>query len=142
MLAVPLPFNTLQERSGLLAFDGRTLALSCRSCPLTIFRRRYPSLDLNIGVVIGGDGVLVIDTRASHGQAEELRSEIAGLTSLPIRWVVNSHWHWDHTFGNAVFPDAALWGHRRCREFLLEHVEPEWVGHSWLTRPLRHRCLA
>ena len=37
-----------------------------------VFRRRYESLDLNIGVVIGGDGVLVIDTRASHRQAEEL----------------------------------------------------------------------
>lgn len=99
-----------------------------------VFRRRYESLDLNIGVAIGGDGVLVIDTRASHGQAEELRTEIAGLTKLPIRWVVNTHWHWDHTFGNAVFAEAALWGHRRCREYLIEHGEEakqgviEWAG--------------
>jgi glyoxylase-like metal-dependent hydrolase (beta-lactamase superfamily II) len=101
-----------------------------------VFRRRYASLDLNIGVVIGGDGVLVIDTRASHGQAEELRGEIRGLTSLPIQWVVNTHWHWDHTFGNAVFSEAALWGHRRCRDYLIEHGEEakqvamEWIGEA------------
>ena len=101
-----------------------------------VFRRRYASLNLNIGVVIGGDGVLVIDTRASHAQAEELRTEIVGLTSLPIRWVVNTHWHWDHTFGNASFPEAALWGHRRCREYLIEHGEEakedviDWVGEA------------
>jgi len=101
-----------------------------------VFRRRYASLDLNIGVVIGGDGVLVIDTRATHGQADELRSEIRGLTALPVRWVVNTHWHWDHTFGNAVFSDAALWGHRRCRDYLVEHGEEakqgaiEWAGEA------------
>jgi glyoxylase-like metal-dependent hydrolase (beta-lactamase superfamily II) len=63
-----------------------------------------------------------------------LRTEIAGLTKLPVRWVVNTHWHWDHTFGNAVFADAALWGHRRCRGYLIEHGEEakarviEWAG--------------
>ena len=99
-----------------------------------VFRRRYESFDLNVGVVIGGDGVLVIDTRASHGQARELIDELAGLTPLPVRWVINTHWHWDHTFGNAMFPDADLWGHRKCREFLREHGEAskqgalQWVG--------------
>lgn len=88
-----------------------------------VFRRRYESLDLNIGVVIGGDGVLVIDTRESHVRARDLIDELAALTSLPVRWVINTHWHWDHTFGNSMFPDAHLWGHRRCREFLLEHGE-------------------
>jgi glyoxylase-like metal-dependent hydrolase (beta-lactamase superfamily II) len=88
-----------------------------------VFRRRYASLDLNIGVVIGGDGVLVIDTRASHGQARELLDEVSRLTALPIRWVINTHWHWDHTFGNAMLSGAELWAHRRCREYLREHGE-------------------
>ena len=75
-----------------------------------VFRRRYESLDLNIGVVIGGDGVLVIDTRASHGQARQLIDELTALTPLAVRWVINTHWHWDHTFGNAMFPDARVLG--------------------------------
>jgi glyoxylase-like metal-dependent hydrolase (beta-lactamase superfamily II) len=79
-----------------------------------VFRRRFESLDLNVGVVIGDDGVLIIDTRSTHQEAEELRDELAALTSLPVRWVVNTHWHWDHSFGNAVFTGAEIWGHDLC----------------------------
>jgi len=81
-----------------------------------IFRRRYESLDLNIGVVIGDDAVLLIDSRASHRQADVLRDELHTLTCLPVGWVINTHYHWDHTWGNARFPEAALWGHEKCRE--------------------------
>ena len=85
-----------------------------------VFRRRYESLDLNIGVVISDDGVLVVDTRASHREADELRDELRMLTPLPVRWVVDTHWHWDHTFGNARFPEAEIWGHELCRRAMVE----------------------
>jgi glyoxylase-like metal-dependent hydrolase (beta-lactamase superfamily II) len=66
-------------------------------------------------VVRGADGLLVVDTRESHARARELLDEVRRLSPLPVRWVVNTHWHFDHTFGNAVLagaPDrAALWGH-------------------------------
>ena len=85
-----------------------------------VFRRQYEFLALNIGVVIGDEGVLIIDSRESHEAAHELAADIRTLTPSPVRWVVNTHWHWDHTFGNAVFPDATIWGHRGCRDRLLE----------------------
>ncbi len=88
-----------------------------------VYRRRYGFLDLNVGVVVGDDGVLVVDTRASHREANELISELRALTSLPVRWVVNTHWHWDHTFGNSRFAGAEIWGHERCRQVLLESFE-------------------
>ena len=88
-----------------------------------VFRRRYESLDLNIGVVIGAEAVLVVDSRASHRQADQLREELAILTSLPVGWVVNTHFHWDHTWGNARFPEAALWGHERCRSEMIDNGE-------------------
>lgn len=88
-----------------------------------VYRRRYESLDLNIGVIVGEDGVLVVDTRASQVQADELKAELASVTSLPVRWVVNTHYHWDHTFGNARFKAAELWGHQRCRDALLHNGE-------------------
>lgn len=105
-----------------------------------VFRRRYESLDLNIGVVIGEDGVMLVDTRASHRQAKELAEELPSITDLPVRWVVNTHWHWDHTFGNAIFREAEIWGHELCavalstrgeemkaaaKEWLPEGVHPE-----------------
>jgi len=88
-----------------------------------VYARRYKSLDLNVGVVVSGDGVLVVDTRASHVEADELRNDLRSLTPLPVRWVVDTHWHWDHTFGNARFPEAEIWGHELCRRALLERGE-------------------
>jgi glyoxylase-like metal-dependent hydrolase (beta-lactamase superfamily II) len=85
-----------------------------------VFRRRYDSLDINVGVVLAEDGVLIVDTRASHAEADELAVELRTLTRLPLRWVVDTHWHWDHTFGNARFPDAEIWGHELCRQAMLE----------------------
>jgi glyoxylase-like metal-dependent hydrolase (beta-lactamase superfamily II) len=79
-----------------------------------VFSKRYESLDLNIGAVLCGDGVLVIDTRAHHGQARDLLADLGRITPNPVRWVVNTHHHWDHTFGNAVFLPAPIWGHERC----------------------------
>lgn len=99
-----------------------------------VFRRRYESLDLNVGIVIGDDGVLVVDTRASQREAFELRDQLAQFTSLPVRWVVNTHWHWDHVFGNAVFPEAEIWGHELCQIALAERGEEmkpaalEWLS--------------
>jgi len=88
-----------------------------------VFVRRHTSLDLNVGAVICDGGVLVIDTRASHVQAAEMVESLRAITKLPVRWVINTHHHWDHTFGNQVFPDAAIWGHERCAEAMRVHGE-------------------
>ena len=88
-----------------------------------IFVRRYASLALTIGAVVGDDGVLLVDTRASHGQAQELLDDLTTLTDLPVRWVVNTHYHWDHCWGNAMFRAAQIWGHENTRLALLERGE-------------------
>jgi glyoxylase-like metal-dependent hydrolase (beta-lactamase superfamily II) len=98
-----------------------------------VFRRRYDSVDLNVGVVIGEDGVLVVDTRASHRQAGELIEELDAITSLPVRWVVNTHWHWDHVFGNSMFPDAEIWGHELCEIAMVSRGEEmKTAAKEWL----------
>lgn len=101
-----------------------------------VYRKRYESLDLNVGLVVGETGVLVFDTRASHRQAQVLIEDIRIVTAAPVRWVVNSHWHWDHTFGNHEFAGSALYGHERCRERLLadgvaaKEDALAWVGEA------------
>jgi glyoxylase-like metal-dependent hydrolase (beta-lactamase superfamily II) len=87
-----------------------------------IFRQRYESLDLNVGLILSEAAALVIDSRATHGQAEELREDIRSLTSLPVTHLVNTHHHWDHTFGNAAFA-CEIVGHERCRSTLIERGE-------------------
>ncbi len=57
----------------------------------------------NAGFVIGDDGVLVVDTFANAEAASKLLDEIQRQTKLPVRFVVNSHYHADHVAGNRVF---------------------------------------
>lgn len=88
-----------------------------------IFRRRYETLDQNIGLVVGSDEAIVIDTRSHHVHADELRRDIARLTNVPVTTVINTHMHWDHAFGNARFPGCRIVGHVRCRSRLIEGGE-------------------
>ncbi|MGC2695669.1 MAG: MBL fold metallo-hydrolase [Candidatus Angelobacter sp.] len=60
----------------------------------------------NAGFVVGSNGVLVIDTFEDVAPARDLLAEIRKITNLPIRFVVNTHYHLDHTGGNAVFAQA------------------------------------
>ncbi len=60
----------------------------------------------NAGFVVGDDGVAVIDTFEDPGAAKELLAEIRKITPLPIRFVVNTHYHLDHVNGNDVFAAA------------------------------------
>jgi glyoxylase-like metal-dependent hydrolase (beta-lactamase superfamily II) len=60
----------------------------------------------NAGFVIGDDGVLVIDSLFTPEAAQALVSEIRRLTPKPIRYVVNTHYHADHTGGDQVLRDA------------------------------------
>ncbi len=77
----------------------------------------------NGGFVIGDDGVAVIDTFASAAAAKELLAEIRHRTKLPIKFVINTHYHADHLGGNSVFADAgaSVLAHRNVRTWI--HAE-------------------
>jgi glyoxylase-like metal-dependent hydrolase (beta-lactamase superfamily II) len=60
----------------------------------------------NAGFIVGDNGVVVIDTFEDVAPARDLLAEIRKITNLPIRFVVNTHYHLDHTGGNAVFAQA------------------------------------
>ena len=83
-----------------------------------IFTKRYAFYDQQIGVILGGSDVLVIDTRLTAGQGREIIEDVRELTSDPVTLVVDTHWHTDHAFGNAVFRPATIWGHERTAEVL------------------------
>ena len=78
-----------------------------------VFVRRYPVLDVNTTLVLGDEAALVVDTLSTPSQARELVDDIRRITPHP--WlVVNTHHHFDHTYGNQVFaeqPGCAIWAH-------------------------------
>jgi len=87
--------------------------------------RRYPQWDVNVGVVAGSDSLLVIDTRGTLRQGHELREDLRLLAHGPVRWVVNTHVHFDHTFGNAAFAvdiDENLYAHRNAAAQMTERA--------------------
>lgn len=78
-----------------------------------VFTWRFKFFDQQIGVILGGRDVVVIDTRSTPAQAREIADAIRELTRDPVSIVIDSHWHFDHTFGNSVFRPAAIWGQAR-----------------------------
>jgi glyoxylase-like metal-dependent hydrolase (beta-lactamase superfamily II) len=76
--------------------------------------RRYDEWDLNVGLIAGTGGALLIDTRATTEQAEELRDHIREAIDVPVRWVVNTHAHFDHVVGNSVFDQAEVIAHENA----------------------------
>jgi glyoxylase-like metal-dependent hydrolase (beta-lactamase superfamily II) len=86
---------------------------------------RYPWMDVNVNVVAGDRGLLVIDTNASADVARGVLADVRRLTSAPLLHVANTHVHFDHTFGNGVFAaeGAELVCHEAAAADLPRHAE-------------------
>lgn len=84
---------------------------------------------LNSVAIITSDGVVVFDTTTRPSTARTILAELGKLTTKPVRYVVNSHWHPDHWSGNevfaAAFPGVEIIATERERELMLN------MSRSW-----------
>jgi cyclase len=69
----------------------------------TINSSKNNSLGVNAGVIIGRDGIVVVDTMISAKEAKRFIKDIRAISRKPIKYVVNTHYHFDHAFGNSEF---------------------------------------
>ncbi|OGO76241.1 MAG: hypothetical protein A3K45_02970 [Chloroflexi bacterium RIFOXYC12_FULL_59_14] len=76
------------------------------------------------GVIVGPQWAVVVDTLALPDETLGIRDFIERELSVPVRYVINTHYHADHAWGNCFFPGATVIAHARCRELLEERGRP------------------
>ena len=75
------------------------------------------------GAITGPQWAVVIDTLALPDEAVEMRSYIEETLGVPVRYVINTHYHADHAWGNCFFPGATVISHAIGREIMLQKRE-------------------
>jgi glyoxylase-like metal-dependent hydrolase (beta-lactamase superfamily II) len=76
------------------------------------------------GVVVGPQWAVVIDTLALPDETLGMREFIEHELSVPVRYVINTHYHADHAWGNCFFPGATVIAHELCRVLLDQRGQP------------------
>ena len=89
----------------------------------------------NTGFLVGKRGVVSVDACSTERRTRAYLDTIASVTPLPVRTLVNTHHHGDHTFGNYLFPGATIVGHERTRtgiaEWGMPRSAPIWTDVDW-----------
>jgi cyclase len=82
----------------------------------------------NIGASVGEDGIVIVDDQYAP-LADKIKSALKGITDKPIRFIINTHYHEDHTSGNAIFQrDAPVIAQDNVRKRLQEGVTAGNLG--------------
>ena len=63
-------------------------------------------VNCNTAIIENADGVMVVDTHSKPSAARVIVAQLRDITARPVRYVVNTHFHWDHWHGNEVYPAA------------------------------------
>lgn len=90
---------------------------------------------VNAGAVIGQEWAVVIDTLAFPDETLAIREFIEDELERKVRYVIDTHYHADHSWGNCYFPGALVLGHDLCRELLQEHGVPS-LKEAWEEDPM------
>jgi glyoxylase-like metal-dependent hydrolase (beta-lactamase superfamily II) len=82
----------------------------------------------NSPIIVTDDEVLVIDSEITPAAARALVADLKAVTSKPVRYVVDSHYHYDHAFGNQIFAsDVQVIGHDNTRRRMQTNVMEQFT---------------
>jgi len=99
-----------------------------------VYRHDWARLEPAIGMILTDEGWVAVDGGNSPRHAQQVAAAMRSLCDMPVRYVVNTHRHFDHVFGNQKF-NAPVIGSRRCQERFLENIKDDWSAEKavgWL----------
>lgn len=79
----------------------------------------------NAGLIVGSDYSIVIDSLGTVGLTQSMLDEVKKVTDKPVRYLVNTHHHGDHIYGNHLFDGATIVSHPYCRQEILRAGTPD-----------------
>ncbi|WP_424184784.1 MBL fold metallo-hydrolase [Actinokineospora sp. G85] len=97
-----------------------------------VFARRHADLDLTLGLVVGAERCLVVDTGPDAGFGAEFAAAVRAVTALPCAAVI-THAHWDHYLGTSAFDLEHLWAHPAAVAEIAHGTAAQidgWVAHD------------
>ena len=95
--------------------------------PMALPNKANQGYMVNSTLIIGDSGAILIDTGFTDEIGVHLRQAVEKLTNKPVKVVINTHHHGDHSFGNVAFPGAKVISSEMCRKLLLEG-EADWLA--------------
>ena len=89
----------------------------------------------NIGVSVGDDGILIVDDQYAP-LADKIKAALKGIADKKLRFILNTHWHGDHTGGNVVFgPEAPVIAHDNVRKRMATEQKSEFFKRTTPAAP-------
>jgi glyoxylase-like metal-dependent hydrolase (beta-lactamase superfamily II) len=86
---------------------------------------QWKYVEPTIGFVLTDEGIVVVDSGNSPDHARRALTALRHVTDLPIRYVINTHRHWDHTFGSQIF-EAPVIAHEFTKQKMLANMCDDW----------------
>jgi cyclase len=94
---------------------------------ITLVQIRTPQAPFNIVVLAGPDGYLLVD-HPEPAANPAIQRALDGIGKRPVKYLLNTHWHYDHVGGNAIYgPDAIIVAQENVRKRLMTKQTPFWA---------------
>jgi glyoxylase-like metal-dependent hydrolase (beta-lactamase superfamily II) len=89
------------------------------------YRHNWERVEPAVGMILTDEGWIVVDGGSCPVHGRQVLAAMQQISDVPTRYVIATHRHWDHTFGNQVF-DAPVISSQKCKDRMLMNMQDDW----------------